>query len=76
MCSTIVQVEVAPNVKEGQTSNSCLTMIVAMQAPPQPLPEPQPHMSNRNWILDLMEVMDVNDDHEHNSDYASISTGK
>ena len=42
-----------------------------MQTPPQPLPEPQPHMSNRNWILDRMEEMNFDDDHEHNLGYAS-----
>ncbi len=63
--------EVAPNVGEGQMCNSWLTIIIAMQAPPQPLPEPQPHMSNRNWILDLMEEMNFDDDHEHNLGYES-----
>lgn len=78
MCSTTVQVQVAPNVGEGQTSHSGVTVNVAMQAPTQALPDPQPPMSNRahrKWILDLMEELDVDDDHEHDLDYASDSSG-
>ena len=71
MCSTNVQVEIALYVGEVQTSNSGFTGIVAMQTPMQPFHDPQPHMSNRahrKWILDHMEEMNVDDDHDHDSD--------
>ena len=80
MCSTTtVQVQVAPDVAEGHTTSPGLTVTVALQAPTPPLPDPQPHMSNRahrKWIMDLMEEMDVDDDHEEDSDYASDSSGE
>ena len=75
MCSTTVQVQVARNVPEAQSSNQGVTITVGIP-PSQPLPDPQPHMSNRahrKWILDLLEELDVDDGHE--SDYDSDSSG-
>lgn len=71
--------QVVVTAGEGQTSRSGLTVTVALEAPTRTLPDPKPSMSNhahRKWILDLMEEMDVDDDHEHDSNYASDSSGE
>ena len=65
-----------PNASDLQTSNTGMTVTVAVQAPAQALPPPQPYMSNRahrKWILDLLEEMDVDDEHNNDSDYGSDS---
>ena len=70
--------QVAHNVGEAQTSNPGLTVTIAMQPPTKSLPNPQPHMPNRahrEWILDLPEELDVDDGHEHDSDYEYDSSG-
>lgn len=74
--STTVQVQVAPNALTLQPSNSGMTVTIAVQPSAQSLPAPQPHMSNRahrKWILDLLEELDVDDNHEDDSDYGSES---
>lgn len=54
-------------------------VIVALGAPTQPLPDLEPPMSKcayYEWIFDLLEKLDVDDDHEHDSDYSSNSSGE